>query len=251
MLHQLNKLLRYFPSRMMNRVALGMLRFSSSEFRAFTDIFLSKYEANANWQSGLGDAHYILYGVVRMLRPRVVVEIGSARGKSTCTLALACKQNGHGKIYAIDPHTPNAWSDLGVKSDSYDFLMSRLRAYWLNEWCEVIATTSQVAAQKWSCPIDLLFIDGDHTYEGVKHDFEAFKPWLSEHAIVLFHDSHWEYIRDNPYYREDCGVPRYLSELQREGYHSVPLYPPPGITLLFPRPGGCSSIPQDEARNKL
>jgi len=227
----------------MRRVCLALLRLSSHEFRAYTDIFVPEYDRKADWQSGLRDSHFLLYAVTRALRPRTIVEIGSARGKSTCTLALACRQNAYGTVYAIDPHEPNAWTDLGAAGDSHTFLQDRLRAYGLRDWCEIIRKTSADAAREWSQPIDLLFVDGDHTYGGVKRDFESFRHWLSPSAIVLFHDTTWEHYRDNPYYRDDIGVPAYMAELQRAGYHSVTIDAPPGLTLLWPRPGGFDFLP--------
>ena len=35
---------------------------------------------------------------------------------------------------------------------------------------------------------DLIFIDGDHRYDGVKSDFEAYRPLLSSRGVILFHD---------------------------------------------------------------
>lgn len=35
---------------------------------------------------------------------------------------------------------------------------------------------------------DLIFIDGDHRYEGVKKDFENYRPLLSDRGVILFHD---------------------------------------------------------------
>ena len=38
--------------------------------------------------------------------------------------------------------------------------------------------------------IGLIFIDGDHSYEAVKFDFDRFSPWLTPSGIVVFHDAH-------------------------------------------------------------
>jgi predicted O-methyltransferase YrrM len=58
-----------------------------------------------DFASGLGDSAWLLHGLARSLKPKVCVEIGSARGKSACYVGLALMENGFGKIYAIDPHT--------------------------------------------------------------------------------------------------------------------------------------------------
>jgi len=41
--------------------------------------------------------------------------------------------------------------------------------------------------------IDLLFIDGDHSYEGVKKDFELYSKLVSEHGMILIHDTDLSY----------------------------------------------------------
>ena len=50
-----------------------------------------------------------------------------------------------------------------------------------------------------------IFIDGDHSYEGVKTDFELCAPFLSPNAPVLFHDSAWEHYSNHVSAREGCG----------------------------------------------
>jgi predicted O-methyltransferase YrrM len=216
-----------------------MLRGSCPEYRAFTDLFVPPYCNWVPWNSGLATAHHVLYGLARAVRPQVIVEIGSARGKSTCALALACAQNACGKVYSIDPHDSNAWAE---GEGTFEFLRARVRDYGLEPWCHIVRSTSRTVAQDWFGSIDFLFIDGDHTYEGVRTDFELFQPWLSENAIVLFHDSRWEYQKDDPYYRSDIGVPLFLEELKLDGYHSVTLPIPQGLTILYPKVGGFSYL---------
>jgi predicted O-methyltransferase YrrM len=58
-------------------------------------------------------------------------------------------------------------------------------------------------------PIDMLFIDGDHTYEGVKRDFELYRPLLKPGGIIAFHD-----VLDTPMHRlHGCEVHRLWQEL--------------------------------------
>ncbi len=229
--------------KLSKRLGFGLLRLGSSDFRAFTDLFDHEYEPRADWRSGLEEGHHLLFSMVRLLQPSVIVEIGSARGKSSCSMALACRRNGKGKVYAIDPHIKNPWSEPRTGGDNENFLISRLRSYGLEPWCEIIRDTSANALKSWNRPIDLLFIDGDHSYEGVKSDFEGFLTWLTKDALVLFHDTTWDpetwaKTKDDYNLEEDLGVPRYMAELKQSGFRSVTFQALPGITILDPKVGG-------------
>jgi predicted O-methyltransferase YrrM len=228
---------------LLKRMGYGLLRLGSKRFRAKSDLFDDYYEERAGWKSGLENGGHLLYSLVRCLYPEVVVEIGSARGKSTCCLAQACKDNFKGKVYAIDPHMHNAWSDVGTTGDNERFLRSRLKQYDLNFYCEVIRATSTEAAKTWNRPIDLIFIDGDHTYEGVKADFELFQPWFTEKALVVFHDTTWDYatwveLKRTYQKTEELGVPIFLEEIRNSGYPSITFPALPGITIVDPHVGG-------------
>ena len=37
-------------------------------------------------------------------------------------------------------------------------------------------------------PVDVLFIDGDHTYAGIRSDYEMYGPLVRDGGIVAFHD---------------------------------------------------------------
>lgn len=230
-------------ARRIKRLGHDFSRFNSPDFRAETDLFHPEFMLCADWRSGLEDGGHLLYGMTRCFKPKVVVEIGSARGKSSCSLALACKENGVGKVYAIDPHMKNPWTELGTTGDNEQFLRARLKEYDLEDWCEVIRDTSTNAAKTWDKTIDLIFIDGSHSYEGVKSDFDLFQPWFSEKALVIFHDSTWDYasweqVQKTYQMQEELGVPRFLEELKNAGYQSITFPAPPGITILDPRVGG-------------
>ena len=140
--------------------------------------------------SGLGDSAWVLYGLARSLHPEVCVEIGSARGKSACFVGLALKENGKGKLYAIDPHTKTEWNENSV--ETFEVMRKNLGSFGLMHRVEIVRKTSEQAALNWNMPIDLLFIDGDHSYEGVKRDWELFTPHLSQFGVVIFHDTAWE-----------------------------------------------------------
>jgi predicted O-methyltransferase YrrM len=240
------KILRHHASRIIQSTGFALLR-TTSEYRAFSELFVPPYCTNIDWQSGLGDAIFVLYGLVRAHRPQVIVEIGSARGRSTCALALACRKNDAGHVYAIDPHTVNPWTEIGTGGSTEGFLRDRLRNYSLEQWCDVITATSAEAVKTWRKPIDFLFIDGDHSFEGVRADFEMFRQWLTASALVIFHDTAWSYYsfadgeRQPGDFKEklaNMGVPQYMEMLKREGYRSVTLPLPPGLTILDPKPGG-------------
>jgi predicted O-methyltransferase YrrM len=247
------KKVRDLVADLVRRVGFMLLR-TTSEHRAFTDIFTPPYCTNVDWRSGVGDAVFVLYGLVRAQRPQVVVEIGSARGRSSCALALACRTNGKGRVFAIDPHDVNPWTESETGGSTEAFLRARLQDYHLNEWCEVMAMTSVEAAKTWTRKIDLLFIDGDHSFDGVRSDFEMFRSWLAPNALVAFHDTAWNHysLPEGQAQSEDLrgklatmGVPRFMEALKHEGYRSITLPLAPGLTILDPSVEGFVFCPPE------
>jgi len=115
-----------------------------------------------------------------------VLEIGSYKGRSTVVLARGALWAGQQKIVACDPFTSPSSTD--PDEPSYDDFCAAIECHGLVEHVEVHRERSADLARAWRRPIRLLWIDGDHTYAGVKSDVGGFFPHLAEGALAVFHD---------------------------------------------------------------
>jgi predicted O-methyltransferase YrrM len=114
----------------------------------------------------------------------LIVEIGSWKGRSTAWLASGARQAG-ARVYAIDPHTG---SREDPEAATFEAFRANLAQAGLADVVEPLVTTSVEAARRLQGPIELLFIDGDHSYDAVRLDAELWLPKLVDGGIVMFHD---------------------------------------------------------------
>lgn len=114
-----------------------------------------------------------------------IVEIGSFKGKSTIALGLGSKWISEKKrtIYAIDPFISN-----GYYRDYFNEFQKNILNYRLANYVTPIKKFSHEAIQ--DCPenISALFVDGDHSYSGVKRDVELYAPRVVPGGFIAFHD---------------------------------------------------------------
>jgi predicted O-methyltransferase YrrM len=190
-----------------------------------------------SFASGLGDSSYLLYGLTKAMKPDVCVEIGSARGRSTCFIGMALKENGRGKLFAIDPHTRTEWNDF-QSTDTFAIINRNLNTLGLTSFVDIVRQTSQMAAKNWDRTIDLIFIDGDHSYEGVRRDWDLFVPHVRDFGCVVFHDTIWDLRPDPALSRCDMGVPRFVEQLRQQGYPVLTIDKDYGVSLVQPTLGG-------------
>ncbi len=143
-----------------------------------------------------------------------IVEIGSYTGKSTCYLARGSKRARREKVTAVDHFLGSPEHQRGganesayvVRGDLFAVFTENLAKAEVDDWVRPLRMGSAEAAAQWSHPIRLLFIDGDHSYEASRNDFEAWGKWLIPEGLAVFHDiGIFE------------GVTRYYEELLRGG----------------------------------
>jgi predicted O-methyltransferase YrrM len=134
----------------------------------------------------------VMYGLMRAQPPRTVVEIGSYLGRSTVFFGLALKDvNPQGRVVAIDPHTGDRQQLEGLSTErlaTYDLFRQHCAAAGIEPLVDARVGASLQVAASWSEPIDLLYVDGWHSYDAVTADGEAWLPYLSERGVVIFDD---------------------------------------------------------------
>lgn len=124
-----------------------------------------------------------------------VLEIGSWQGKSTFFLGTAVKLSKNGRMYAIDHFKGNSGKERFYKvnkddlSDIEDIFIKNMSWAGLGKTVQLINKPSKLAAKQLKDrSVRLLFIDGDHTRNGVQTDLNLFRKKLKSRAIVVFDD---------------------------------------------------------------
>jgi predicted O-methyltransferase YrrM len=150
-------------------------------FEDLTFLFSSTVLAHGIASLRLDEAG-LLYRLVRELEPDLVVEIGRFRGGSTFLLAAAL--DGKGIVHSYDIATRQGHDGNALDRE----LIAALERFGLRERVELHVADSRTASPP-SGAIDLLFVDGDHSEEGVRKDFEHWSPHVRVGGHVLFHDA--------------------------------------------------------------
>ena len=133
---------------------------------------------------GLG---WLYYGLVRAMRPRQAVCIGSWRGFVPITIGQAMKDNNEGgQVLFIDPSlVDEQWADADrTRARFAGYGLDNIRPARMTAQTFVDSTEYRALG-----PVDLMFVDGFHSAEQARFDHEAFVRLLSADAMVLFHDS--------------------------------------------------------------
>ncbi len=113
-----------------------------------------------------------------------IVELGSWKGRSTIWLAFGARLAGQ-RLVAVDPHANSREEPAALTFDEFS---ENLQRAGISDIVEPLVMTSSEAATVVKGPVELLFIDGDHTDAGARRDAELWLPRLVDGGIVLMHD---------------------------------------------------------------
>lgn len=127
--------------------------------------------------------------IMAKAKPKIFVELGSYRGVSYCAFCQATKLlQSETKCYAVDTWKGDSHAGF-LESDALTKLRSHHDPLY-SEFSTLIQLTFDEALSSFeNGSVDLLHIDGFHTYEAVNHDFETWLPKMSDKGIILFHDT--------------------------------------------------------------
>jgi len=116
----------------------------------------------------------------------VLVEIGSYLGASSCYISMGAK-NKNNKLYCVDTWQNDAMTE--GKRETFDVFKENTADF--SDTIRPLRGKSDEVAATFDQQIDFIFFDGDHSYEGIKTDWDKWSPKLKKGAVVIFHDWGW------------------------------------------------------------
>ena len=172
-------------------------------------ISLQKFEPKSIKQPIAWVGHLpFAYWSMNCLKPAVFVELGTHTGNSYFAFCQSVKDfNLNTRCYAVD--TWQGDKHAGEYDSSIFDAVNLHNQENYSEFSTLLRTTFDKAATQFKDrSINYLHIDGLHTYQAVKHDFETWLPKLAPRALVIFHDTQVK--------RGDFGVWKFWDELKKE-----------------------------------
>ena len=129
------------------------------------------------------------YDLVKALRPRLLVELGTWRGDSFFTFCQAVAESKLPTVcYAVDHWRGDGQAGEQTGDAQYLEVAAHAAAHY-KEFAYLMRTDFGSAAREFTDgSADLVHVDGFHSLEAVTQDFETWLPKLRDGGVMLFHD---------------------------------------------------------------
>jgi len=179
------------------------------------------FDAGWPWS---GHRHFA-YDLVYNIEPKMIVELGTHKGTSFFSFCQAIKDKKLStKIFAVD--TWEGDKQAGFYGDeTYQSVQRVIKKHYSKVQTKLLRMKFDEAVRNFKDnSIDILHIDGLHTYEAVKHDFESWVDKVSDDGIILFHDTA---VR-----KDDFGVFKFWEELKKQ-YSQAEFMHSYGLGILY------------------
>lgn len=162
----------------------------------------------------------LAYLAQRVPKGQVIVELGSNQGKSACFLARGSSRGNHVPVHCVDlwdlggqwEHT-HLRTGAPLRFEHPDTLRTFLEQ--TAPFSDLIVehkAPSTAVGQLWDGPpVGLLFVDGDHSYPGVRGDIEAWERHVAPGGWVCFHDYNKGRKEAKDYPGITCAVDEWLA----------------------------------------
>lgn len=168
---------------------------------------------------------YFVYDLIRNLKPKRITELGTYIGVSFFAMCQAVKDGGlETELHPVDTwkgDTQTRFYDQSV----YKQFTNLKKLYYRNLKITTHRKLFDDALKDFKPgSIDLLHIDGLHTYEAVKQDFESWLKKVKKDAVIMFHDTNVK--------KGDFGVYKLWAEIKKK-YRTVEFLHSHGLGVIF------------------
>jgi predicted O-methyltransferase YrrM len=154
------------------------------------------------------DEAALLYRLARRVPAgAAVVEIGRFKGGTTLMLASALPEGA--ELWSYDLHVALRADLTGPQLDAE--LEQALARYGLSDRVHLVVGDSRTAEPP-PRPAALVFVDGDHTYEGAQADYRRWRELVAPGGDLLFHDA----VDVGGYGNHYPGIARLVGEIERD-----------------------------------
>lgn len=161
-------------------------------------IYLRLSERVPGWTRG-PEAEALIQAAYSLPDDAVIVEIGAFLGSGSILLAGARKLRRSGRVHCVDPFdaSGDAFSvpyyqrilaDYGSVAQIRVF-HDNLRRAGLANWVSTHQGPAEQIGSGWSVPIDMIFMDGDQSPEGVLAAYQSWSPRLKPGGLLVLHNS--------------------------------------------------------------